>query len=44
MNEILLSVYCLAYNHENYIEKALEGFVNQKTDFKYEVFVHDDCP
>lgn len=43
MNEILLSVYCLAYNHENYIEKALEGFVNQKTNFKYEVFVHDDC-
>lgn len=42
-NEIKVSVYCLAYNHEKYIRKTLEGFVMQKTDFKYEVFVHDDA-
>ncbi len=41
--EILVSVYCLAYNHEKYIRQTLEGFVNQKTNFKYEVFVHDDA-
>ncbi len=40
---ILVSVYCLAYNHEKYIRSALEGFVNQKTNFEYEVFVHDDA-
>jgi glycosyltransferase involved in cell wall biosynthesis len=40
---IMVSVYCLAYNHERYIRKALEGFVNQKTDFSFEVFVHDDA-
>lgn len=40
---ILVSVYCLAYNHGKYIRSALEGFVNQKTDFEYEVFVHDDA-
>lgn len=39
----MVSVYCLAYNHEKYIRDALEGFVNQKTDFEYEVFVHDDA-
>lgn len=38
-----VSVYCLAYNHEKYIRNTLEGFVNQVTDFEYEVFVHDDA-
>lgn len=42
-NEILVSVYCLAYNHENYIRNCLDGFVNQKTNFKFEVIVHDDA-
>ncbi len=39
----LISVYCLTYNHEEYIRDTLEGFVNQKTDFSFEVFVHDDA-
>lgn len=42
-DKIGVSVYCLAYNHEKYIRKTLEGFVNQKTSFKYEVYVHDDA-
>lgn len=40
---ILVSVYCLAFNHEKYIRDCLEGFVNQKTNFRYEVIVHDDA-
>lgn len=43
MEEILVTIYCLAYNHEKYIRDALEGFLNQKTNFKYEVIVHDDA-
>ena len=42
-SEIMVSVYCLAYNHGKYIKDALEGFVNQKTNFEYEVIVHDDA-
>lgn len=42
-NEFKVSVYCLAYNHEKYIRQTLDGFVNQKTDFPYEVIVHDDA-
>ena len=38
-----VSVYCLAYNHEKYIRRALEGMVRQKTDFDFEVIVHDDA-
>ncbi|MGF0019623.1 glycosyltransferase family 2 protein [Sporofaciens sp. SGI.106] len=43
MGEIEVSVYCLAYNHEKYIRDALEGFVKQKTTFRFEVIVHDDA-
>lgn len=38
-----VSVYCLAFNHENYIRRALKGMVRQKTDFDFEVIVHDDA-
>lgn len=38
-----VTVYCAAYNHEKYIEKALEGFIKQETSFEYEVIVHDDA-
>ena len=40
---IMVSIVCLTYNHEKYIEKALDGFVSQKTSFDYEVIVHDDA-
>lgn len=43
MNEIILTAYCLAYNHEKYIRKTLEGFVSQKTNYKFKVIVHDDA-
>ena len=42
-NEVLVSIYCLAYNHEKYIRDCLDGFVNQQTNFKFEVIVHDDA-
>ena len=42
-NRIMVSIKCLAYNHEKYIRKCLEGIVSQKTNFKFEVIVHDDA-
>lgn len=39
---IKVSIICLAYNHEKYIEKTLEGFVNQKTNFDFEIIINDD--
>lgn len=42
-NDVILTAYCLAYNHEKYIKKTLEGFVNQQTSYKYRVIVHDDA-
>ena len=42
-NDCVVTVYCPAYNHALFIKDALEGFVNQKTNFKYQVIVHDDA-
>ena len=41
--EILLSIVCITYNHEKFIRQTLDGFVNQKTNFKFEVIIHDDA-
>lgn len=42
-NEVKVSIYCMTYNHGKYIRDALEGFVMQKTNFRFEVIVHDDA-
>jgi len=39
----LVSIICTAYNHEAFIKDALEGFVIQKTNFPFEIIVHDDA-
>ena len=43
MSEVMVTVFCPAYNHGQYIRDALEGFVSQKTSFIFEVIVHDDA-
>ncbi|WP_294783622.1 glycosyltransferase [uncultured Eubacterium sp.] len=42
-DEVMVSIQCITYNHEKYIQKALDGFVMQKTNFKFEVIIHDDA-
>lgn len=41
--DIMVSIICNAFNHEKYIRKTLDGFVNQKTKFTFEILVHDDA-
>ena len=41
--ELMVTIRCLAYNHESYIRQCLEGFVMQKTNFRFEAIVHDDA-
>ena len=38
-----VSVLCAAYNHEEYLRQTLDSFLNQKTDFPFEVLVNDDA-
>jgi len=42
-NNITVSVCCMTYNQENYIEEALRSILNQKTNFDFEIIVHDDA-
>ncbi len=39
----VVSIQCMAFNHEAYIADALESFLMQKTDFPFEIVVHDDA-
>ena len=42
-NDVIVAIRCLAYNHEPYIRECLEGFVMQKTNFRFVAIVHDDA-
>lgn len=43
MEKPLVSICCQTFNHGAYLKECLDGFVNQKTNFKYEILVHDDA-
>lgn len=40
---LLVSISCITYNHAPYIRQCLDGFLMQKTDFAFEILIHDDC-
>ena len=40
---LMVTIRCTVYNHEPYIRECLEGFVMQKTNFRFEAIVHDDA-
>ena len=39
--EVMVSICCITFNQKDYIRDALEGFLKQKTDFSYEILIHD---
>lgn len=39
----LVAIKCMTYNHEPYIKQCLEGFIMQKTNFRFVAIVHDDA-
>ena len=39
----LVSISCITYNHAPYIRQCLDGFIMQKTNFAYEILIHDDA-
>lgn len=42
-NEPLVSISCTTYNHKDYISDALDSFLMQKTNFPFEILIHDDA-
>ncbi|WP_343697526.1 glycosyltransferase [Flavobacterium sp.] len=43
LDQPVVSILCDAYNHEKFIVETLEGFLNQKTTFPFEIIIHDDA-
>lgn len=44
MNEKpLLSIALITYNQEEFIAECIEGMVNQKTNFPFEIVIGEDC-
>lgn len=38
-----VSVFCMVYNHEPFLEQCLEGFLMQKCLFDFEIVIGEDC-
>ncbi|HLP20499.1 MAG TPA: glycosyltransferase [Chitinophagales bacterium] len=38
----LVGIFMVSYNHENYIEQAIESVMMQQTDFTYKLFIAED--
>lgn len=43
MTDPLVSICTLAYNHKKYISESIESFLMQKTNFQFEILIHDDA-
>jgi glycosyltransferase involved in cell wall biosynthesis len=43
MNEPLLSICLITYNHQKYIRDAIEGVLAQKANFSWKLIIADDC-
>lgn len=44
MNEnVAVSVLVFCYNHEKYLKQCIESILKQKTEFDFEIIIHDDC-
>ena len=39
----MVSIFCMVYNHEQYVAEAIEGFLMQKTNFSSVIVIGEDC-
>lgn len=42
-DDIVVSICAIAYNQAPYIRQCLDGFLMQKTNYRFEIIIHDDC-
>lgn len=43
ISEPVVSICCITYNHEKYIEETIDSFLMQETNFPFEVVIGEDC-
>lgn len=39
----MVSICCITFNQAKFVKQCLDGFIMQKTDFPFEVIIHDDA-
>lgn len=39
----VVTFFCLTFNHQEFIEDTLKGFLMQKTRYRFEILIHDDA-
>lgn len=42
-DDTMVTIVCITYKHEEFIVQALDSFLMQKTNFKFKIFVGEDC-
>jgi glycosyltransferase involved in cell wall biosynthesis len=40
---VMVSIVCITYNHAAFIAQTVSSFVEQKTNFRFEVVIGEDC-
>lgn len=43
VSNIMVTIVTVTYNHKDYIRECLDSLVCQKTNFRYQILVGDDC-
>ena len=38
-----VSIWCITFNHQDYISEAIDSFLMQKTNFPFNIVIGDDC-
>lgn len=41
--DVLVTIICIVFNHGKYLKETIEGFLMQKCNFKFNVYIQDDC-
>ncbi|HIF9078778.1 TPA: glycosyltransferase [Photobacterium damselae] len=41
-DKVYISCVCITFNQSGYIRDAIDGFLAQKTDYRFEIVIHDD--
>lgn len=43
IKDVMVSVFMTVYNHERWVAQAIEGVLNQRTTFHYQLIIGEDC-
>jgi len=42
-NRVMVSIACITYNHASFITQTLASFIEQRTNFRFEIVIGEDC-